>query len=167
MHTRLAPLIVATLLSACGTSPMVTPLAMHAPGLAQSESSIFVSVDQRTNEPVLSTLLAVDDRPVECHFNAGCPVWTRVSAQGHEFSILYRANFYGLPGVTTSGHEEAVLKVKVDEMKPRHVYVARYFREHSTNNVSVRVEDLGENPKFALRVPLFGTSNPSYFPAEF
>jgi hypothetical protein len=140
---------------------------MHSPEVARTETAIFVSADQRTSEPVLSTLVAVDGRKVNCDFNAGCPVWARVSAGSHVFTIKYRADFHGVTGVTNSGHKETELEAVVPEMKPRHVYVARYTRSLSDNTVSIRVEDLGENPKFALRFPLFGTPNPQYYPAEF
>jgi hypothetical protein len=90
-----------------------------------------------------------------------------VTAQSHAFTIRYRTDFHGVPGVTNSGQKETTLQVPVPDMKPRHVYVARYERDPVTNSVRVQVEDLGENSKFALRFPLTGTANPGYYPAGF
>ena len=87
-------------LAGCGTSPLVVPHVMHPAGVAPSDTSIFVAADQRTNEAVMTTLQAMDGVKVNCDWNAGCPVWIRVSPQSHEFTIAYSANHYGLPGVT-------------------------------------------------------------------
>jgi hypothetical protein len=168
MSTRQILLVtISATLVGCGTSPLVTPHVMHPLEVARADTAIFVSADQRTSEPVLSTLAAVDGRRVNCDFNAGCPVWVRVPAGSREFTIKYRADFHGVPGLTNSGHKETELNATVPQMKPRHVYVARYTRSLSDNTVSIRVEDLGENSKFTLRFPLFGTTNPQYYPAEF
>lgn len=54
-------------------------------------------------------------------------------------------------------------------MKPKHVYIARYTLDQASNNVTTKIEDLGQDSKFALRVPVLGDTlgNPTYYPTEF
>ncbi len=53
-------------------------------------------------------------------------------------------------------YKRADLEIVVRDMKPRHVYVARYRK--SSSGVSALVEDLGENPEFGVWVGLEGAN---------
>lgn len=91
----------------------------------------------------------------------------RVTPGDHEFAIQFSTNYRY---ATYSG---ALLKVKVPNMKPRHVYMTRYTT--SGDRVDVQIEDLGEKPDFKLISHYFSSAEVldkypngiEYYPVEF
>jgi hypothetical protein len=68
--------------------------------------------------------------------------------------VRYSTDFrLALPSIN---YRLANLEVEVKDMKPRHVYVARY--RESGNGVAVYVEDLGENPEYGVWIGLEGAN---------
>lgn len=71
-----------------------------------------------------------------------------------QFSVRYAANFAW--NLQSSGYKFADVDVEVKDMRPRHVYVARYTE--SAGKVQVTVEDLGENPNYGITLGLDGAT---------
>ena len=165
-RTYLLPCLLALALAGCGTNPLTTPYAAHPSEIKRSETAILISMDRQGSPPLLATLVEIDGKAVDCDWNAGCPVWARTSPGAHKFTIRYRTDFYGAPGVTSSGHKFATLSVDVQDMRPRHVYVVRYIRDFTSNTVRAEVQDMGERAKTGILFP-FGVANPAEYLAEF
>lgn len=143
-------LVVTIAISGC-TNPYIKPYPAHALDLPLRETAIFVSADQKTWVTAgICSVLAVDDKKVDCDFDRGCPPWVRVSTGDHEFHLEFKTVNNSR---TLLGYDGATLHVKAKEMKARHVYMARYTRVG--NKIFARVEDLGEDSNFKLKVPYF------------
>ena len=167
---RLLSASLALVLSGCATvSPLTTPYSADDAPERSSDTAVFISIeqqhssDQRLSKRVLSTIQKIDGRDVRCDWSAGCPVWARVGAGHHTFTVRYRADFSYSGGRWLEG----TLEVDVQDMKPRHVYRLKYFHDASSLKVWARAEDLGENSTQGIWFPLLGVPNAKYFPAVF
>ena len=156
---RLLAIFVLSALSGCAFHH--TPYAMYEGAPSLAETTVFAAVDDKQTKHVAIGIQQIDGKEPSC-WQVGCPIWTRVLPGTHKFSVRYSSNF-GLAGGMIS-YQRADLEVEVKDMKPRHVYVARY--RDSGGRVSVLVEDLGENPQFGVWVGLEG-ANRKYHPVNF
>jgi hypothetical protein len=126
-----------------------------------SETAIFASLDDKATKVSESRIRAVNAKETSC-FEVGCPYWVRVAPGTHTFNVRYTANYQW--NLRSSGYSYADIKIEVKDMKPRHVYVARY--KELNDRVVVVVEDLGENPNYGITLGLEG-ANKQFYRAEF
>ena len=161
---------IALALSGCATdSPLTTPYSADGASGRLADTAVFIAIeqhnssDQRLSKPVISTIQKIDGREVRCDWNAGCPVWARVGAGHHTFTVRYRADF------SYSGKRwlEGTMEVEVPDMKPRHVYLLRYSHDASSMKVWARTEDLGESSNQGIWFPLLGVPNAKHYPPTF
>ena len=150
------------LLFGCSVNPHVKPQIIGVEGAVFSETTVFVAADQKFNAPVLTTIIGVDGREVNCDWNYGCPLWVRVDPGSHVFSIEYASDPHFIAGMKF----KRIIDVAVKNMIPRHVYVARYSRNFEENTISVNIEEFGENSNFKFKWPPV-SSAAQYYPAEF
>jgi len=126
-----------------------------------STTTVFSSLDNNQTKHVEARITHVNGKETSC-FEVGCPYWVRVLPGANRFTIRYATNFSLGVGVIT--HNYAVIDVDVADMRPSHVYVARYSERGS--RVSVQVEDLGGRPKYGITLGLDGV-NKAYYPVQF
>lgn len=124
-----------------------TPYVMYEGDVPLANTAVFSSLDDRATPRNESRIHSVDGKPTSC-VQAGCPYWVRVLPGAHQFLVRYL-----LPGIPVQRY--ANVPVQVPDMKPRHVYVARY--QLSGNTVRVTFEDLGEDPDYGIPLGLEGT----------
>ncbi len=134
------------------------PYPMYETDSPQAETAVFSSVDDRATQHEVATIRAVDGKDTP---RSVFPVWVRVLPGTHHFSIHYSTNYGVGGGAITYRYVE--LPVTVVDMKPRHVYVARFRR--TAQGVSASVEDLGERPRYGIHTG--GPVNPKYHQVEF
>ncbi len=117
-------------LSGCGTLDFTTPYITYPGTHALADTAVFMARDNQSGEHVIATVQAVNETSVRLK----APIGVRVLPGRHTFHIQY-----------TSGirKTEKLLQLEVD-VKPLHVYVARY--DEVAGTVSARVEDLGIRP---------------------
>ena len=109
-----------------------------------SDTAVFTALDKdRISE---SRITHVNGIPTVC-WEVGCPYWVRVAPGTNTVTIKYI-----IPGLTIIKY--ANIDVTVQNMKPRHVYRALYASDGDM--VSVRYEDLGENPDYFIPLYLDG-----------
>ncbi|WP_158527797.1 hypothetical protein [Pseudomonas sp. URMO17WK12:I1] len=134
---------------------------MHDESVPVANTAVFVSLDDRTTKINDSRIQSVNNKETSC-FKVGCPYWVRVQPGRHIFNVLYTSNHHW--NLNQMGHTYAHLSIEIQNMKPRHVYVARYREE--SNQVDFTVEDLGENPDFGITLGLEG-ANKKRYPVKF
>lgn len=137
-------LLLVPVLSACSSFHQ-TPHIAYAGAIPLAQTAIFASWDARTATTNDSRVAAVDNRELS-GFTEGNPYWVRVLPGKHVFRIRYTTNHQ----MTRNGptYAWAILDLEVDNMQPRHVYVARY--SENEGKVRVTAEDLGEAPDFSI-----------------
>jgi hypothetical protein len=150
---------IAVLLSGCAFHR--TPYVTYEGSPPLSGTAVFASFDEETVKSNDSRIQSVDGKGTPCS-EVGCPYWVRVLPGKHVFSVHYTANHqFVFNGIT---FKSANLSIEVPDMKPSHVYVARYRQVEG--RVDFTVEDLGEKPKFGITLGLEG-ANRTYYPVEF
>jgi hypothetical protein len=152
-------LLATVLLSGCAFHR--TPYVMHEGSPPLSSTAVFASFDESSVKFNDSRIRSADGKDTSC-FEVGCPYWVRVLPGKHVFSVRYTANHQW--SYMSSGFNYADLSIEVPDMKPGHVYVARY--RETGDRVAVIVEDLGEKPKFGITLG-YGSVNMKYYPVEF
>ncbi|MBX3621877.1 MAG: hypothetical protein KF891_18045 [Rhizobacter sp.] len=152
---KLASLVLAVPLVGCAFHR--APYVMYDGSPPLQNTAVFASVDQETGTDVVATVTSVDGKPTSCA-EAGCPLWVRVLPGKHTFAVRYTADIH------MSGYSYANLVFTLENMKPLHVYHARYIQ--TDGRVVARVEDLGERPNFGITLGLKG-ANRTYYPVEF
>ena len=138
-----------------------TPYIMHGENVPITNTAVFVSLDDKATKINDSRIQSVNNKETSC-FKVGCPYWVRVQPGRHTFNILYTSNHHW--NLNQSGYTYANLSIEIKNMKPRHVYVARYREENK--QVKFTVEDLGENPDFGITLGLEG-ANKKHYPVKF
>jgi len=118
-------------------------------------TSVFAAIDDKQSKHVVIGISLIDGKEPSC-WQVGCPIWTRILPGTHKFSVRYSSNFGFGNVASTIKYETAILEVEVKDMKPQHVYVARY--KEFGGGVRVYVEDLGENPEFGVWIGLEGAN---------
>ncbi|WP_431046460.1 hypothetical protein [Roseateles sp. L2-2] len=122
---------------------------------------MFVALDQSTAQVADARISAVDSVTTPSWKN-GHPFWVRVKPGTHRFAIVSKANYqFSGPLITWN---EGRREITIPEMKPRHVYIARYHWVQQ--RPAMQIEDLGENPDFSLVFGLPGV-NDNRYRAEF
>jgi len=134
------------------------PYPMYEGESPLADTAVFSSLDERATQHEVATIRSVDGKDTP---RSVFPVWVRVLPGTHHFTVHYSTN-YGI-GAGAITYKYAELPVTVVDMKPRHVYVARFGR--TAQGVSVSVEDLGERPRYGIHTG--GGVNPKYHPVEF
>jgi len=106
-----------------------------------SDTTVLSAFDDISPRSVctVATLQKVDDNWTS---RGIFPAWVRVKPGTHSFVIHCSANF------SMGYYTRAELSFSVPDMKPRHIYVARYQRVYG--GVRVKVDDLGENSNYKL-----------------
>ena len=138
-------LMLITILSGCGS---IQPDIMYNGDHPLSETAVFSAYDDTSSRPIcwVTTIQKVDDKNTSL---MAYPMWVRVRPGTHSFVVHCSKNF------TLRSYQQAEILITVEDMKPRHVYVARY---HNTRDgIGVRVDDLGENPSYGIPVDTKGT----------
>lgn len=85
-----------------------------------------------------------------CNLN-GCPYWVRAKQGMNTFIIQYQTDAQLAPSITGAGlgvTSKIFKKEVVIDMKPRHIYVARYKRQN--DSISIDIEDMGENADYGI-----------------
>ena len=148
---RIASVLV--LLAVSGCAYHHAPYAMYEGTPELSNTSVFAAVDEKQTKQVGVEIQLIDGKEPSC-WQVGCPIWARVLPGTHKFLVRYSTDFrLALPSIN---YRLANLEVEVKDMKPRHVYVARY--RESGNGIAVYVEDLGENPEYGVWIGLEGAN---------
>ena len=149
----------AVMASAClvGCAFHRTPWPAYEGSHAQAETAVFASFDQQSAKYVDARITLVDTTKTPS-WEVGHPYWVRVKPGAHAFRIAYKTD-YRLAGPAINWRE-ATIDVTVADMKPGHVYVARY--RESWGGVAVQVEDLGERPDFGINLGLEGVNAKTY-----
>ena len=129
------------------------PYAMYEGSPSIADTTVFAAVDDKQTKHTAIGIQLIDGKEPSC-WQVGCPIWTRLSPGTHNFSVRYSTDFGLATGAIT--YRRADLEIEVKDMKPRHVYVARY--KESSGRIAVFVEDLGENPEFGVWVGLEGAN---------
>lgn len=167
----ISAVLLVSVVGCANTTPHRKPYVGYTGDVHLSETAVFVSADVKgqkyRQDGIISPIQAIDGQKISCHWNNGCPPWARVTPGDHEFAIQFSTNYrYS----TFSG---ALLKVKVPNMKPRHVYMTRYTTYG--DRVEVHIEDLGEKSDFKLISHYFSPASfiaehaarMEYYPVEF
>lgn len=134
-----------------------TPYAMYEGTPSFANTTVFVAIDEKQTKHTVVGIQLIDGKEPSC-WQVGCPIWTRLLPGTHKFTVRYSTD-YGLAASAIT-YRSAALDIEVKDMKPRHVYVARY--RESSDQVGVVVEDLGENPDFGIWIGLEGANRKHY-----
>lgn len=140
--------MVLTVLSGCASHQ---PEKMYEGDLPLRETAILSALDDASSVSVcmVATVQGVDGKETS---RSVLPGWVRVQPGTHSFAVDCSSNFS--LGYRSIDYSQAKLSFKVENMKARHVYVARYSK--LPGGVGVTVDDLGENSGYLL--PLKGKS---------
>lgn len=125
-----------------------TPYPMYEGSPSLSNTAVFAVLDDKATKHNESRIVSVNGKEPSCT-QVGCPYWVRVLPGNHKFVVRYTSSHYW--GKVGSGYKYADLTVEVSDMKPKHVYVARY--QELSDQVKVVVEDMGENSGYGI--PLY------------
>ncbi len=141
MKNAAACLIALSVLAGCATTTgTATPITRAFNGEhPQADTAVFIATDTKTPTPSFGRIHYVDNQQYGCLIN-GCPYAVRVKPGRHEFKVRYTGD------LNNGLYKEAFVRVEFD-MKPRHVYVARYYID-ADKQVLAKVEDLGEKPAY-------------------
>jgi hypothetical protein len=111
-----------------------------------SQTAVFSAYDE-TRAGQYANIQMVDGKETS---RGVFPLWVRVLPGDHVF-LVRKLDRTGLSGKSAYS-ETSDFRVTVKDMKPRHVYVAR-FRERNGASV-VEVENLGQSPNYAIPLGL-------------
>lgn len=106
-----------------------------------ADTAVLSAVEGSSSVCQFATLRSVDGKWTDR------PHWVRVQPGTHSFSIECTTRVW--MGAGTINSSRAQLAVTVADMKPRHIYVARYA-QLAGNRIDVKIEDLGENSDYGL-----------------
>jgi len=111
---------------------------------ALSDTTVFsVLIDGKAFS---SRILSVDGEKFHCT-NGSCPFWVRTLPGTHNFKVFYQLFARGF-------HDYGEAQLLIREMKPRHIYEARFHLVDKGDKFFVTAEDLGENPEYGLKLGL-------------
>lgn len=130
-----------------------TPWPAYEGSHPRADTAVFASFDINTAKYVDARITRVDTTKT-ASLEAGHPYWVRVKPGAHTFHISYSTNF------RVGSHSQAMIEVPLTDMKPGHVYIARY--REAGGRVAVRVEDMGEKPDFGIPLGLDGVNAKTY-----
>lgn len=142
MRNVAACLITLALVSGCastapgGAMPITNAYDGDHP---RADTAVFIATDTKTPTPSFGRIHFTDNKQYGCLVN-GCPYAVRVKPGRHEFKVRYAGD------LNNGLYKEAFIRVEFD-MKPRHVYVARYYQD-ADKQVLAKIEDLGEKPAY-------------------
>jgi hypothetical protein len=123
------------------------PDQMYSGDHPLSDTAVFSALDDSSGASVclVSTIQAVDQNKTS---RMTFPVWVRVRPGPHSFLIHCTTGFAG--GYQSIISYRVELLVKMADMRPRHIYVARY--KPTKDGVRIVVDDLGERSNYSLTV---------------
>jgi hypothetical protein len=110
----------------------------------RTDTAIFMAEDNSNRNFFSSSIVRVDDKSV-VNFMLPGVFAVRVLPGTHKFVV--QAIWDNTNSVTTAGtYKSQEIELTVEDMKPLHVYVARYRETES--GAEVAIEDLGERPRY-------------------
>lgn len=124
---------VPILLSGCATGPQ---MIYADSGHPLSDTAVFSA--QPADD--IAQIMSVDRKRPQC-WREGCPVEVRVLPGTHTFLIQFQ-RWHGL--LQVSGD----VSLRVENMKPRHVYTVDYYVTHNERKLQARVVDRGTNSNY-------------------
>ncbi|MCO5400749.1 hypothetical protein [Ralstonia soli] len=156
-------LAIIFVISISGCAFHKTPYVMYEGNPPLSTTTVFSASDHTQTKHIVARITQVDGKDTSC-FQVGCPIWVRVLPGSHTFTIRYTANIALMGPVITS--TVATVNIEVVDMKPMHVYEARYQEFYDQKRLNATFADLGEKPKVGLWLGLKGV-NQEFYPVSF
>ena len=159
MRSNLLLIFTALLMTGCTFHQ--APFIAYSEDVPLSETAVFSVMDDKYPTHHMAQVKAVDGEKTSC-WEVGCPFWVRVLPGQHVFDVYFSSDHTW--SMSTSSYKYVDFKIEVADMEPRHVYVVRY--ERAGENIGYVIEDLGENPDYALKLWAPGAAQ-EHFPVEF
>lgn len=110
-----------------------------------ADTAVLSALDDISHASVctVATVQKVDEKTTS---RGIFPGWVRVLPGPHSF-VIHCSYDFSMVGLVIN-FKRVRLTFTVEDMKPKHVYVARYSKYAEA--VEVAVEDLGENPSYVI-----------------
>ena len=130
-----------------------------------SDTTVFSASDHTRTKYIDARVIAVDGKETSC-VQAGCPYWVRVLPGVHTFRVRYTTDL-GFGGYKEIVSRVATVNIEIEDMRPMHVYEARYRESSDKQTLHSGFVDLGERPaKGGLWLGQKGI-NLQYYPVSF